>query len=405
MCSRTIGVILLSDIVAEKPNQRDSDLASLHQLRTTHELLDDGELEAFGGRADGISTDSIATIMSTSGTTGLPKMVGRTHRALVQETAAIEDNYQQKSYPIRRLYCTPMFHAYSFPEMVVNTLRLGHPSYYMSRFDDTFATKVQKFGLTETMAAPAMIMYLADQAKDEAGRTALQSLRQVLCAGAPLTEALRSRFLAVFDEPVRLVQVWGMSEGGWFTTFKFPEDDRTGSVGRAVPGYQIRMSDDIPTELADGTKATELYVKGPQLTTSYLSNEKASIEAFDTDGWMRSGDIGYIREGKVYLVDRAKNCIKVNGWSVSPTEMEAALAYSSLVVDAAVVGSNTGIEEHPVIFVVPTHTDVSAEEIKSHLLGRLAKYKVSKSEVMFVSCLPRNSSGKVLRNKLREGLS
>ena len=396
--------MLFSDITAEESITNGQEYGNGKHLKTLHDLLETGDGLSLTARLQSISCHSIATVMSTSGTTGLPKMVQRTHRALVLETGAIEDTNSAKPYDVRRLYCTPIFHAFSFPEMVVNTLRLGYPSYYMRRFDDSFAQKIRDFQITETMAAPPMLLRFADQALEERERKNMQSLRMVLCAGAPLAAELRARFLRIFERPVRVVQVWGMSEGGWFATFRYPEHDATGSVGRAIAGYEVRLSTNQILQLPDGREVAELLVKAPQLTTGYLGNHAATVESFGTDGWLRTGDIGFVQDGKIYLVDRAKDMIKVNGWTVSPAELEAALDQSPKVLDAAALGIGHGTEEHPVVFIVPRHANVSSTEIKDHLLSQLSRYKVAKCEIRFISLIPRNPSGKILRNVLRKQL-
>ena len=343
--------------------------------------------------------------MSTSGTTGLPKMMQRTHRALILESRAAQDANYLKPYFVRRLYCTPMFHAFSFPEMVINTLRLGFPSFYMRRFDDSFARKTSKYAITETMAAPPILLRLADQAStDSVVANQLQSLQMVLCAGASLSAELRARFLRVFRRPARVVQVWGMSEGGWFATFKYPEEDTTGSVGRAIAGYQVRSScNGAPTVGQNNKKVSELLVRAPQMTCGYMGNIEATAEAFDKDGWLWTGDIGYVENGKIYLVDRAKDMIKVNGWSVSPAELEAALLQNSNILDAAVVGVGKGTEEHPAAFVIPkTDANMSSVAVTTHLLKFVARHKVARCEVRFVHAIPRNPSGKILRKHLRQ---
>jgi len=391
-----IEIVLFSDVLADEPAIIGDGFRTLHHLMKTAVYL------PLRDRLKDVSADSVATLMSTSGTTGLPKMVQRTHRALILETQANEDENAAKPYDVRRLFCTPIFHAFSFPEMVVNALRLGQPSYFMKRFDDSFAQKVYDFGITETMAAPPMLLRLANQAEKEIERKTLQSLRMVLCAGAQLVAELRTKFLRVFECPPRIVQVWGMTEGGWFSTFKYPEDDSTGSVGRVITGYQVRMSSEHTVELADGRLAAALLGRGPQLMTGYLGNPVATAEGLTKDGWLKTGDIGYVDDdGKIYLVDRAKDIIKVNGWQVSPAELEAVLFQSSDVLDAAALGVGHDIDEHPVAFVIRSHEDVTETRIKEHLLSRLARYKVSKCEVRFVDALPRTSSGKILRRVLR----
>lgn len=391
--------MVFSDVLVDEPATIGNGFRTLHHLMNTADYL---PLQV---RLKNVSADSVATLMSTSGTTGLPKMVQRTHRALVLETQANEDENAAKPYKVRRLFCTPIFHAFSFPEMVVNALRLGQPSYYMKRFDDSFAQKVYDFGITETMAAPPMLLRLANQAEKETERKTLQSLRMVLCAGTLLVAELRTKFLRVFECPPRIVQVWGMTEGGWFSTFKYPEDDSTGSVGRAIAGYQVRMSIERTVELANGHVVAELLAKGPQLMTSYLGNPEATVEGFTKDSWLKTGDIGYVDDdGKIYLVDRAKDIIKVNGWQVSPAELEVVLFQSSDVLDAVVLGVGHGIDEHPMAFVIRRHEDVTETRIKEHLLSRLSRYKVAKCEVRFVDAIPRTSSGKILRNVLRAQL-
>ena len=391
--------MVFSDVLADEPATIGNGFRTLHHLMNTADHL------PLRAHLKNVSADSVATLMSTSGTTGLPKMVQRTHRALVLETKAIEDDHATKPYDVRRLFCTPIFHAFSFPEMVVNALRLGQPSYYMKRFDDSFVQKVHDFGITETMATPPMLLRLVNQAEKESERKSLQSLRMVLCAGAPLVAELRTNFLRVFECPPRIVQVWGLTEGGWLSTFKYPEDDSTGSVGRVIAGYQVRMSTERTVELGDGRLVAALLGKGPQLMAGYLGNPADTAESFTTDGWLKTGDIGYVDDdGKIYLVDRAKDIIKVNCWQVSPAELEAVLFQSSDVLDAAVLGVGHDIDEHPMVCVIRRHEDVTETRIKEHLLSRLSRYKVARCEVRFVRALPRTSSGKILRRVLRAQL-
>ena len=343
--------------------------------------------------------------MSTSGTTGLPKMVQRSHRSLVLETGGSQDSNSAKPFQVRRLYCTPIFHAFSFPEMVVNTIRLGFPSFYMRRFDESFADKIHEFGITETMAAPAMLLKIIQWTeKHEEKRFKLQGLRTILCAGAALASRLRASFLQLFDSAsVRIVQVWGMTEGGWFATFWYPEHDDTGSIGRPLPTCQIRISEVPRAELPDGRQVGELLVKGPQLLTAYKGHPDATKEALH-DGWLRTGDIGYCADGKVYIIDRAKDIIKVNGWTISPAELEAVLHQIPGIVDAAALSYGTGTKEHVAMFVVAKGPSLLVADIKHHLLQQVARFKVATCEIHLVDSLPRSPSGKVLRSVLRHQL-
>jgi acyl-CoA synthetase (AMP-forming)/AMP-acid ligase II len=136
----------------------------------------------------------------------------------------------------------------------------------------------------------------------------------------------------------------------------------------------------------------------------YLNNETATLAAFTADDWIRSGDVGYNKKGRWYVVDRTKDLIKVRGWQVSPAEIECALLEHSDIIDAAVIGINalddTG--ESPQAFVArKAQSKVNEKDIKSFLGRRLAKYK-GVSKVEFVDAIPRNPTGKILRRVLRD---
>lgn len=344
----------------------------------------------------------IAVLMQTSGTTGLPKMAARTHRAMILEQAAIEQFHSTTRYNIRRLFCTPIFHGFSTPEMVFNALRLGHTAYFMSRFDESFAQKIHDFNITETFGAPPMFLRLVSHPN---ARSLLQSLKAIYFGGAPLAPELKKRMLDLFEgEKPRIVPVYGMTEGGWFTTLPSEERDGTGSLGRPLPDIETKVVPRPNAELGSGQAVGEILVKGPQLMTGYFNNVTATEESFE-DGWLKTGDIGYFKDGEVYLVDRAKDLIKVNGWQVSPAEVENALLEYDGVQDAGVVGVGEDVSEHPVACVVVQNTDVTAETLKIHLRARLASYKVSMTEICFVDSIPKNPSGKILRNRLRDALA
>ncbi|KAK5112290.1 hypothetical protein LTR85_011562 [Meristemomyces frigidus] len=384
--------------VRKKDSVIASPLMTDQKMRSLHDLVRDPAKVDLQGLTKVISLDSTAALMQTSGTTGLPKMAMRTHRAMIIEQQTIEDNDNDKPYEVRRLYCTPIFHGFSAPEMLFNVLRLGQTSYFMRRFDSTFAQKVHDLNITETFGAPPMMLMLVNQ--PGAGKL-LQSLRMISFGGAPLASELRRKTLDLFETKPRIVPVYGMTEGGWFTTLKYPEDDSTGSVGRPIPGYEVKVIPQENTELNNGQPVGEIFVRGSQVMTGYLNNPKETAGAFE-DGWLKTGDIGYLRDGKVYLVDRAKDLVKVNGWQVAPAELENALLEYPGVLDAAVLGVGQGVDEHPLACVVIGNLTATPEMIKVHLRGRLTGYKVSRCEVRFVQAIPKNPAGKILRRVLRE---
>jgi hypothetical protein len=154
---------------------------------------------------------------------------------------------------------------------------------------------------------------------------------------------------------------------------------------------------------ADNTKG-EIQIRSPYPMAGYLNNASETVEAFTTDGWVRSGDVGYVVNGNYYVIDRTKDLIKVRGWQVSPAEIETTLLEHASVADAGVIGipSEDGTSEVPRAFVVRKEGgEVDEDEVKTFLKERLSSYKMVES-VEFIDRIPRNPTGKILRRVLRE---
>lgn len=396
-----VDIVVYSDILQDKPRADSPNVENDHGFTTLHDMLRNRDTTSMVERLESIDGESIATLMSTSGSTGLPKLAQRTHMALIQESRVIEDNEEMKPYDVRRLYCTPaIWGAYPFPAMVINSLRLGIPSYFVKQFEGSLVNKIYKYNITEIVLVPHVVCSILDQCSKDPKPIEIQSLQMVSSAGAPLAPALRERFLERFVVPPRIVQVWGLTECGWLSTFKYPESDDTGSVGRMLPGCEIRTcSEDVTT---NGDGVGELCVRGPQLMTGYRGNEAATAKAVRSDGWFYTGNIGYIENGKVYIVGRLKDIIKVNGFVVSRTELEDALYKCPGVSDCAAFGKGYGVDEHPVLSIVAAEDGLSADRIRDHLHSNLSSYKADKCEVHFVESIPRNRGRKILRDRLKQ---
>lgn len=343
------------------------------------------------------SGGELAALMSTSGTTGLPKLACRTHRALQSESHAMSDDGKDKNYDIRRLFCTPVFHAFSLIPVVVNALRYGHRTYLMRKFDHTFGRKICELGITETAVTPAILHRLVSSCEGSVGE--LKGLRLLWCAGAPLFSDLRRKALSLLRPEAKIIQVWGMTEGGWFTTFRYPDDIHDESVGRPLEGLHIRVSDDQSITDSPSGRAGELLVRGSQLMTGYLNDPCATEQAFE-HGWLKTGDLGYMKEDRVYLLDRVKSIIKVNEFQVSPAELESVIWQCPQVADCTVLRAGSGLSERPLVFIVPVNTILTEEDVRGHMMLSLAKYKVRNCSIRFVDVIPRGNTGKVLAREL-----
>ena len=192
---------------------------------------------------------------------------------------------------------------------------------------------------------------------------------------------------------LRLTFHRGMTETSCIATnFYYPEHDITGSVGRPVPGIDMKLVDDEGHDISDYDVRGELCVRGPTVINGYL-DEKATADCWDKDGFFHTGDIAYCEREteKWYIVDRKKELIKVRGFQVAPPELEAVLLSHEHIVDAGVIGVQPvegDQSEYPRAYVVrrdsPGGKKLSVQDVKKHVADRLAKYKRIEGGVVFV---------------------
>lgn len=161
--------------------------------------------------------------------------------------------------------------------------------------------------------------------------------------------------------------------------------------------------DDDDNTIVDEQVTGNIFVKAPWPMLGYIDNEKATTETLPGDDWVRTGDVGQYAGGKVWVVDRKKDLIKVRGWQVSPAEVESVVLQHPNVLDAAVIGVEleNGAGEIPRVYVVlRPDTKLEPAELKTFAGQSLAKYKLPE-EILFVERIPKNSTGKILRRILR----
>lgn len=175
---------------------------------------------------------------------------------------------------------------------------------------------------------------------------------------------------------------------------------------------QCRLLDANGRPISTHNTPGELYIRGPTVTPGYYDNPMANKATFDADDWLRTGDIATynFETRKWYIIGRRKDMIKVQGFQVSPSEIEAVLLMHPGVEDVAVVGIvGVGCErsrsEQPRAYVVPLPGDktISEESLRLYVAERLSKYKHLSGGVEFVDAIPRNASGKILRQNLSRG--
>ena len=292
----------------------------------------------------------------------------------------------------------------------MSALREGIPTYLASRFDPaTFVSAIETFHITELPMVPAML--LAALASPSFTPARLASVRHIWTAGAPLSLSVQTQFRRLLHAEARIVPVYGMTECGWITSLVYPGDTTDTTVGSPVPGLSLRIVDDAGRTFTTDLTPGELLVRPQHPTLGYVGDPAATAALYAAPGWVRSGDIAYVRAGRVYIVDRKKDLIKVRAWQVSPAELEAVLLLHPHVADVAVVGvpDDIGLSgEVPHAFVV---LRAGAEEdgllqlrdLQAFMGRSLARYKCVEG-VSFVAEIPRNGAGKILRRCLRKGM-
>ncbi|KAI5250151.1 acetyl-CoA synthetase-like protein [Aureobasidium subglaciale] len=353
---------------------------------------------------------TIATYLSTSGTTGLPKVAATSHYALVAAGVSMQHS-NSEYFQVSQLICLPLFHAFGASFVQISAFRHGTRTYIMRRFDsEVFTSMVDRYNITDIAAVPAL---LANIVKQKISPLVIGSLRRVWCAGAPLSSALRDAMYGLLHEEAIISQVWGLTEFGRITSSGWDTKDRSGSVGSLLSNVEARVVDEQGSEISDQGVHGELQVRGPSLMNGYFNRAADTAKAFDGD-WLRTGDLGHIKQGNVYISGRLKvlldqELIKVRGWQVSPDEIEDVLLTHPMIADAAVVGVHIGgrqsEDEYPRAYVVsidnnPSGTD--ERKLIKFVANKLASFKALRGGVVFVERIPRNSSGKILRQSLVE---
>jgi fatty-acyl-CoA synthase len=245
----------------------------------------------------------------------------------------------------------------------------------------------------------AMIhLMLADP---ESAKADLSALRTICFGGAPVSEAF------LFEAKGRLpgvsfANVWGLTEATSIVTCALGSQwlDRPWTVGRAVPGVEVAVA--VDGEVTEGDATGELWVRGPVVTAGYWNRPEATEQAYRRDGWLRTGDVGRIdAEGYVQVLDRLKDMIIRGGENIYSLEVEGVLARHPKIAEVAVVGVPDAVfgERVRAVAVLREGQSLPVGELREWAAPQLADYKLP-AELVTVSELPRNPSGKVLKKRL-----
>jgi long-chain acyl-CoA synthetase len=356
----------------------------------------------------GPTREDLAVLLYTSGTEGRPKGAMLTHGALManhEQVGRIEPPVVGPDDTL--LLALPLFHAYGLNSSLGAVAYHGARGVLVDRFDPADALAlIARHHITGVVGVPSM--YLAWSLLPDLGE-AMESVRLAVCGAAPLDEPTTARFTAATRHPVFVG--YGLTETAPVVTSTLASPaPKPGSIGRPVPGVEVKLVDTDGTEVSEvdpdddddepGTDPGEIVVRGANLFSGYWPDGR---DGPDADGWWATGDIAYAdADGDLFLVDRRGELILVNGFNVYPREVELVLESHPGVAEAAVIGVPHPYTGQTVkAFLVRTPgADVSAEDVMRHAERNLARFKCP-TAVEFVAELPHSAIGKVRKTLLR----
>ncbi|WP_405231276.1 AMP-binding protein [Lentisalinibacter salinarum] len=346
-----------------------------------------------------LTIDDLATLLYTSGTTGMPKGVIGTFR-MMRDTiihAALHGDLTASS---RSLTCAPMFHSaglYGFSMPVFHyggtlcVMKKWDPRRFLGMLTDAAA------GITHCLGVPVQYAMMAEL--PEFAEAEFPTLRVAGVGAAPVSTDLLAAWAA---KGVHLAQSYGLTEA--FSVAILPPRQaagRVGSAGHRMMHTRLRIADEAGDELPDG-EVGEIQIKGPAVTPGYWKAPEETARAF-VDGWFRTGDAGRLApDGTLYIVDRYKDMYISGGENVYPAEVENVLCELPEVAAAAVVGVADEKWGQAGLAAIRLRAGASADpdELLAHCADRLARYKLPKY-VRFVEALPMSAQGKVLKQELK----
>lgn len=351
--------------------------------------------------------EDLAGLFYTGGTTGRSKGVMLSHRNLVCNNFNVISVFDYQA-GARYLHAPPMFHIADCVAVFGQT-QIGNSHYFIPMFTPEGTMEaIQRWQITDTLLVPTMVNMTVNHPR--VAEFDLSSLKRLAYGASPMPEAVILKAMDVMPA-VRFYHAYGQTECAPLTSTNGPESHvfegplayKFRSVGRSAPGVEVQIRDGNDVEVPRGTVG-EICVRGANVMQGYWRQPELTAEAL-RDGWMHSGDGGYMDEdGYIYVVDRVKDMIISGGENVYSAEVESAVQMLPAVAECAVIGvpdEKWGERVHAIVRLKEGMT-ATAEDIIAHAHTQIAGFKCPRSVDFVTEPLPLSGAGKILKTELRK---
>lgn len=350
-----------------------------------------------------IESDDIACILYTSGPALAPKGVAISHKNMVKAVTISADSFHQSNRDITIIFALPMHHIVGLVIILLTSICRGSTVVILPGLSITGLMQViERERVTILIGVPFIHTLIVKKIKEESKVYDLSSLRICGSIGAPLSHKLMQQFEKFVG--FRLINFYGLTESTAHVTRQpLSGNGKSGSVGRVLPGWEVKIMDNNNRELP-ASRSGEVTIRGP-IMSCYYRNPLDTNEIIK-NGWLYTGDIGKMDDyGYLFLTGLKKDMVITKGQNIFPSDIETILLSHPKVSDAAVTGIPDEMRGEVVgaIVVLKLGELITEQEIKKFCLDRLANFKVPK-QIIFMEYLPRTNDGKIDKKAIRKHL-